>query len=55
MGRFIYIFNEEDKKELESKGFRLLKGDTKPFIFANDGNITEFECKDAIFSDVMQF
>lgn len=56
MKRFIYVFNEETKKELLSKGFRLVK-DSKPFIFANnsEANFSDIENKEFCFSDTMQF
>ena len=46
MNKFIYVFNEEDKNRLISMGFRILKEDSKPFIFANNNNIK------ADFSDI---
>ena len=46
MDKFIYAFTEEDKQKLVNMGFRILKEDSKPFIFANKANI------EVDFSDV---
>lgn len=56
MKKFIYVFDEDTKKELLSKGFRLVK-DSKPFIFANNNeiNFSDIKSKEFCFSDTMQF
>lgn len=55
MKKFIYVFNETEKNELEKQGFRLLK-DSNPFIFANDTTKQiNFDNKKIIFSNTMQF
>lgn len=51
----MYLMKKQ-KKELLSKGFRLVK-DSKPFIFANssEANFSDIESKEFCFSDTMQF
>ena len=56
MEKYIYVFTEQDRDRLSSIGFRLLKGDSKPFIFANNQDLqVNFDDIKAVRSDVMQF
>ena len=56
--KFIYVFDDEVKNELLSKGFRILKEDSKPFIFDNNGtdvNFSNIDSEKFCFSDTMLF
>lgn len=59
MGRFIYVFEERAKKDLQKRGYTLLKEDTKNqiWVFENKdpGNI-DFEYNyQCVLSNVMSF
>lgn len=57
MGLFIYVFDEKAKKDLQKRGYTLLKEDRKNqiWIFENkDPENVNFECKyQCVLSNVM--
>lgn len=58
MGKFIYVFSEEDRDKLIQNSYQLLKSDEKNgiYIFSNDGSFkfSKFDLS-YIMSDVMTF
>ena len=59
MSKFIYVFTKEGKKDMEKRGYQLLKSDdaNQIWVFANkDPECLEFEANyQCVLSDTLSF
>ena len=57
MRKFIYVFSQNKKEELLSKGYYLMKEDAEKqvYVFANDERFEFQQDADCVTSDILTF